>query len=115
MLANSGMIEKLSDYIVSGKVNISALNSGSEMLLITDRTSFPYNVDETLMKGTASTVPFLSKIKFSDKTFEKCCLSRKLLGSCGALLRGCGICLYNTGNPMNIAVYAANHFRLFFA
>ena len=52
MLVNSGTIEKLSDYVVSGEINISALNSGSEMLIITDRASVPYNVGETLKIGS---------------------------------------------------------------
>lgn len=52
-LANAAMIEQLSEYVVDGEINVAALNSGSEIVIVTDRNNAPYAVGETLRIGSA--------------------------------------------------------------
>lgn len=51
-LTNTAMIEKLSEYVEDGEINISALNNGSEIIIVTDRNNSQYSVGEKLRIGS---------------------------------------------------------------
>lgn len=53
-LANRAVIEMLSEYVVDGEINISALNSGSEVVIVSNSANSPYSVGEKLHIGSAA-------------------------------------------------------------
>lgn len=52
MLTNTAEIEKLSEYVIDGEINIAALNNGSEVVIVADKKFIPYSVGEVLRIGS---------------------------------------------------------------
>ena len=51
-LANTAEIEKLSEYVTDGKINIAALNDGSEIIIAANSSVTPYSAGEVLRIGS---------------------------------------------------------------
>ena len=52
MLTNTAEIEKLSEFVIDGEINIAALNDGSEVIIVADKKFIPYSVGEVLRIGS---------------------------------------------------------------
>ena len=51
-LANAAEIEKLSEYVTEGEINIAALNDGREIIIVADKKFTPYSAGEVLRIGS---------------------------------------------------------------
>lgn len=54
LLTSSETTEKLSEYVVSGRIDVEALNNGDEIILVSGSNEPPYSVGETLHIGSAA-------------------------------------------------------------